>query len=59
MEQLRSLFAAGAPMKVVSEVLGHASVNLRQNTYIHIPGMHQQAVKNMGELLRTAEVAAG
>jgi integrase len=37
------LFASGAPTKVVSEVLGHASVNLTQNTYIHvIPGMHQQ-----------------
>jgi integrase len=35
--------------------LGHASVNLTQNTYIHvIPGMHQQAVRNMGELLRTS-----
>jgi integrase len=53
------LFAAGAPTKVVSEVLGHASVNLTQNTYIHvIPGMHQQAVRNMGELLRTAKVGA-
>jgi integrase len=54
------LFAAGAPIKVVSEVLGHASVNLTQNTYIHvIPGMHQQAVRNMGEMLRTAKVGAG
>jgi integrase len=49
------LFASGAPTKVVSEVLGHASVNLTQNTYIHvIPGMHQQAVRDMGAMLKSA-----
>ena len=53
------LFAAGAPTKVVSEVLGHASVNLTQNTYIHvIPGMHQQAVENMGVLLTNTKAAS-
>ena len=33
---------------------------LTQNTYIHaIPGMHQQAVRNTGEMLLTANVAGG
>jgi integrase len=52
------LFAAGAPTKVVSEVRGHASVNLTQNTYIHvIPGMHQQAVRDMGAMLINTRAA--
>jgi integrase len=52
------LFAAGAPTKVASEVLGHASVNLTQNTYIHvIPGMHQQAVRDMGAMLINTRAA--
>jgi len=52
------LFAAGAPTKVVSEVLGHASVNLTQNTYIHvIPGMHQQGLRDMGAMLINTRAA--
>lgn len=39
------LIAAGVPVKVVSERLGHADVNITQNVYAHVlPHMQQQAV---------------
>ena len=36
--------AAGVPVKVVSEILGHASVTITLSTYAHVmPGMAEEA----------------
>lgn len=45
------LIAAGVPVKVVSERLGHADVNITQNVYAHVlPHMQQQAVDALNGL---------
>jgi integrase len=37
---------AGVPVKVVSERLGHSSVSLTQDTYMHVtPGMDEHAAQ--------------
>lgn len=44
--------AAGAPAKVVSERLGHASVAFTMSVYQHImPGMQREAAEKMAGLI--------
>lgn len=46
------LFSRGVPAKVVSELLGHASIAIMLDRYSHvIPTMHRQAAQVMDELL--------
>jgi integrase len=46
------LIAAGVPVKVVSEMLGHSSVTITLTTYAHVlPAMQQSAVAVMTGLL--------
>lgn len=43
---------AGVPVKVVSEILGHASVTITYDTYSHvIPGMAEDATSKVAALL--------
>jgi integrase len=57
LHDLRHTFAsltlqAGVPVKVVSEILGHASVTLTYDTYSHvIPGMAEDATSKVAALL--------
>ena len=45
------LMAQGVPVKIVSEMLGHADVSITLRTYSHVmPGMQQQAVDAMDRL---------
>ncbi len=45
------LLAAGVPLKVVSELLGHSSVAITADIYAHVsPEMQQEAVKWMDDL---------
>jgi len=45
------LLAAGVPLKVVSELLGHSSVAITVDIYAHVlPEMQQEAVKRMDDL---------
>lgn len=45
------LLERGVPLKVVSERLGHASINLTADTYSHVtPSMQQHAADVLGEL---------
>ena len=47
------LVAAGVPIKVVSERLGHAHPGFTMNTYQHVlPGMGARAAADFAELLR-------
>jgi integrase len=47
------LLAAGVHPKVVSERLGHSSVNLTLSTYSHVlPTLQQDAAETLGRLLR-------
>lgn len=46
------LLAAGVPIKVVSERLGHATIALTLDTYAHVlPAMDREAAERFGELL--------
>ena len=46
------MLAAGTPVKVVSEVLGHASVTTTLSTYAHVlPGMAEEAGARLSESL--------
>jgi len=46
------MLAAGIPIKVVSERLGHASVTITLDIYAHVlPGMGKQAAQTLGRLL--------
>lgn len=46
------LIASGVPLKVVSEVLGHADIQMTANLYGHVAlSMQQQAADNMDRLL--------
>lgn len=46
------LLAAGIPVKVVSERLGHANATITLGVYAHVmPGMQQQAAETFGALL--------
>ena len=48
--------AAGVPVKVVSEQLGHASATLTLDTYSHVlPHMQEEAAAKVEALLREAE----
>lgn len=56
------LFEAGEAMKVVQEILGHASIVIASNTYSHVrPAMAQRAMARLAEFVsgtdksRTAE----
>jgi len=57
LHDLRHTFAtlalqAGVPVKVVSEILGHASVTITYDTYSHvIPGMMEDATSKVAALL--------
>ncbi len=45
------LLAAGVPMRVVMEMLGHSSMTLTANTYTHVlDGLQQEAVGRLDEL---------
>jgi len=45
------LLAAGVPLKVVSELLGHSSVAITADIYAHVlPEMQQEVVKRMDDL---------
>ena len=47
--------AAGVPVKVMSERLGHASTQITMDLYSHvIPGMQADAAARIGDLLRRA-----
>lgn len=46
------LLAAGVPVKVVSERLGHANATITLGVYAHVmPGMQQEAAEKFGALL--------
>ena len=46
------LLLAGVPLKVVSERLGHASIQITADTYQHVLGhMQQQTAEKVGQLL--------
>jgi integrase len=46
------LLAAGTPVKVVSERLGHARVSITLDTYAHVlPDMQEEAVEAVGAIL--------
>ena len=45
------LLAAGVPLKVVSELLGHSSIAITADIYAHVlPEMQQEVVKKMDDL---------
>ncbi|MCH8066123.1 MAG: tyrosine-type recombinase/integrase [Chloroflexi bacterium] len=45
------LMSQGVPIKIVSEMLGHADVGITLRTYSHVlPGMQQQAADAMEKL---------
>jgi integrase len=46
------LLAAGVPVKVVSERLGHATVSITLEIYAHtMPGMQSEAAARFAELV--------
>jgi integrase len=46
------LLAAGVPVKVVSERLGHANATITLGVYAHVmPGMRQEAAAKFGALM--------
>ncbi|WP_227878331.1 tyrosine-type recombinase/integrase [Arthrobacter dokdonensis] len=46
------LLAAGVPVKVVLERLGHANATITLGVYAHVmPGMQQEAAEKIGALL--------
>ena len=46
------LLRAGEPVHVVSERLGHKSVEITLNIYAHVlPNMQEQAAATLGDLL--------
>jgi integrase len=46
------LLAAGQPLKVVSERLGHSKTSITLDTYAHVlPDMQDQAVDALGAIL--------
>ena len=46
------MLAAGVPVKVVSEMLGHASISITLDVYAHVlPGMGEQAGAALSESL--------
>jgi integrase len=47
------LLARGVPVKVVSEMLGHANIGITLSLYAHVlPHMQQQAANTMDAMLR-------
>ena len=49
------LLRAGVPIKVVSERLGHSSVQITLDTYSHVlPGMQEEAAEKIDVALKTA-----
>jgi integrase len=49
------LVAAGTPIKVVSERLGHANPGFTMATYQHVlPGMGTEAAQRFGQLIATS-----
>jgi integrase len=54
------LLARGVPVKVVSEMLGHANVGITLSIYGHVlPHMQQQAANTMDAMLRGRDAAMG
>lgn len=52
------LYAAGEQVKVIQERLGHASITLTLDTYVHVaPGMQERAAERLDALLDTAKAA--
>jgi integrase len=52
------LLSRGVPVKVVSEMLGHASVSITLDTYSHVlPDMQESAARAMDEALRRCDGA--
>jgi integrase len=48
-----ALLAAGVPMKMVSDILGHSTVSLTLNTYQKaLPALQQEAAEAMTRILR-------
>ena len=46
------MVANGVPIKVVSEMLGHASISLTLTTYVHVsPSMQRDAAHVLGSAL--------
>jgi integrase len=46
------LLANGVPVKMVSEMLGHANASITHNVYSHVtPSMQQQAVETMAAIM--------
>ena len=51
-EQVRAFLRWEVPVKVVSEMLGHASVSITLNTYSHVlPEMQESAARAMEDTL--------
>jgi integrase len=51
-----ALLAAGVPVKVVSERLGHSDVTITLQTYQHVlPGMQAEAAATFASLIMSAE----
>ena len=45
------MLAAGVPVKVVSERLGHSTVAFTMQVYQHVlPGMQREAVQNLADV---------
>jgi integrase len=50
--------AAGVDVKVIQERLGHASITLTLDTYVHVsPGMQEKAAESLDALLTSAKAA--
>lgn len=46
------MLAAGVPLKVVQEVLGHANIAITADTYAHVmPELQREATESVGRLL--------
>ena len=54
------LLAHGVPVKVVSEMLGHANIGITRSLYAHVlPHMQQQAANTMDDMLRGSTSVQG
>ena len=52
--------AAGVDVKVIQERLGHASITLTLDTYVHVsPGMQEKAAERLDTLLASTKAAGG
>lgn len=50
--QATLMLAAGVPLKVISERLGHANISMTADTYMAVlPTLQEQAVKDFERLL--------